>query len=300
MTTLQQRPVGATQQQVPTGPTAGWYADPAGCHQFRYWNGRTWTPGVADSGFVREDPLPEQPCAPLDERARPPLRAAAIGLAGLVLGFLLAAAVALAFHIWAPEHKAWALGVSQAGLWTGMISALVLVSRRYGTGSIRRDFGLRARPVDLAWGLLIAFVARIVVGVVTILVLLAAGRLHTEGSSSGLGAARLDGARLVLMCLFLVVGAPLIEEVFFRGLLLRSLQTRLTIWVAVPVQAVLFSAAHSLSSTGLGLIAQLIGTLLFGLAAGIIVHHFRRLGPTMVGHALFNLVPALVLISISV
>jgi membrane protease YdiL (CAAX protease family) len=178
-----------------------------------------------------------------------------------------------------------------------MLGAVLLVSRRYGTGSIRRDFGVRVRGSDIGWGLLLAIAARIVTGVVATLVLLAAGRLR--GGGSGVGASALDTPRLVLMCLFLVVGAPLIEEIFFRGLLLRSLQTRLSAWVAVPVQALLFAAAHGLSSTGLGLITQLIGTFLFGLAAGIIVVQVRRLGPTMVGHALFNLAPAIALIVLS-
>lgn len=35
---------------------AGWYADPAGRHQHRYWKGRRWTDQVADNGVVTSDP----------------------------------------------------------------------------------------------------------------------------------------------------------------------------------------------------------------------------------------------------
>ncbi|MGC4961589.1 DUF2510 domain-containing protein [Gordonia sp. DT101] len=34
-----------------------WYPDPAGRHQFRYWNGQTWTEHVADAGQQGIDPL---------------------------------------------------------------------------------------------------------------------------------------------------------------------------------------------------------------------------------------------------
>jgi membrane protease YdiL (CAAX protease family) len=288
---------GTSTEVQPAAP-AGWYVDPAGCHEFRYWNGRGWTPGVADRGFVREDALPDQPCAPTEERVRPPLRAAAFGVAGLVAGFAADVVIVLGFRAWAPTHKVAELVVSQAALWAAMLSVVIVVSRRYGSGRIRRDFGLRARPADAAWGLLLAFLARLVAGVVALVVLLAAGRLG-HGTSPGLQPRHLDEARLVLMCLFLVVGAPLIEELFFRGLLLRSFQTRLPVWTAVSAQAVLFSVSHVFSSVGLGIAVQLLGALLFGLAAGFVVNHFRRLGPTIFGHAFFNLVAAIALIVVS-
>jgi hypothetical protein len=36
---------------------AAWYADPSGRHQYRYWDGATWTPSVADDGQASVDPL---------------------------------------------------------------------------------------------------------------------------------------------------------------------------------------------------------------------------------------------------
>lgn len=37
---------------------ANWYADPAGRHELRYWNGLRWTPAVRDRGTDSEDPHP--------------------------------------------------------------------------------------------------------------------------------------------------------------------------------------------------------------------------------------------------
>ncbi len=54
----------ATPPMVP----AGWYADPAGRHEYRYWDGTYWTAGVADGGITATDPL-EAPPPPTQQAA---------------------------------------------------------------------------------------------------------------------------------------------------------------------------------------------------------------------------------------
>jgi len=39
------------------GPPAGWHPDPAGRHEYRYWDGVAWTDQVSDAGAVASDPL---------------------------------------------------------------------------------------------------------------------------------------------------------------------------------------------------------------------------------------------------
>lgn len=39
------------------GPPAGWHPDPAGRHEYRYWDGVAWTDQVSDAGVVAADPL---------------------------------------------------------------------------------------------------------------------------------------------------------------------------------------------------------------------------------------------------
>ena len=38
------------------GPAPGWYPDPHGRHQSRYWDGAAWTEHVADNGITGVDP----------------------------------------------------------------------------------------------------------------------------------------------------------------------------------------------------------------------------------------------------
>jgi hypothetical protein len=48
---------------TPPMPPAGWYADPSGRHEYRYWDGTYWTAGVADGGITAADPLEDPPPA---------------------------------------------------------------------------------------------------------------------------------------------------------------------------------------------------------------------------------------------
>jgi hypothetical protein len=42
---------------APAAPPAGWYPDPAGRHQYRWWDGGQWTADVGDDGVSQQDPL---------------------------------------------------------------------------------------------------------------------------------------------------------------------------------------------------------------------------------------------------
>lgn len=48
---------------TPTTTPAGWYTDPAGRHEYRYWDGVNWTAQVSDGGVTASDSL-ESPPAP--------------------------------------------------------------------------------------------------------------------------------------------------------------------------------------------------------------------------------------------
>jgi uncharacterized protein len=291
MTALEERP--AAEGPSAAGPAPGWYDDPGRRHSLRFWNGTAWTPGVSDSaGQVAEEPLAgpaSPPVRDVDERAVLPARAAVLGVVGLVAGAAVGILLGLGIHAWDPAQRVLLLLAAQGSLWAGMIGSCVLACRRYGSGSMRRDYGVRIRPADAGWGLLLALTSRLLAGLL-VLGLAAASHRLTGSNLSGLTKLRADTPALVLYCLMAVLGAPVIEELFFRGLLLRSLVGRFTVWGAVPIQAVLFCLGHATPGLGLGNVSVLGATLLFGLLAGITVTWLRRLGPTMLGHAAFNLV----------
>lgn len=43
------------------GPKADWYPDPAGRHEYRYWDGNAWTEHVSDSGQVTQEAIGDTP-----------------------------------------------------------------------------------------------------------------------------------------------------------------------------------------------------------------------------------------------
>lgn len=56
---------------------AGWYPDPTGRHQHRYWDGRGWTEHVGSNGTASTDPMPPQPGATAHAAQAEPARPAA-------------------------------------------------------------------------------------------------------------------------------------------------------------------------------------------------------------------------------
>ena len=78
-----------------------------------------------------------------------------------------------------------------------------------------------------------------------------------------------------------MIGAPVIEELFFRGLLFRSLRRRFGPWPAIVGSAVVFGLAHFE-------LLQLPALIAFGLVLGFMAEKSGRLGPGIVAHAAFN------------
>ena len=97
-------------------------------------------------------------------------------------------------------------------------------------------------------------------------------------------------AGLVVLGILLCVGAPLFEELFFRGLLLRGLLGKLSPLgrragpaLAIVLSAVVFALAHFEA-------LQFLGLFGFGLVLGILAWRTGRLGPGIVAHMSFNAV----------
>jgi uncharacterized protein len=85
------------------------------------------------------------------------------------------------------------------------------------------------------------------------------------------------------------VGAPVIEEIFYRGLVQRSFIRRLGTWPGVVVTALIFGAVHFQ-------LLQFVSLALFGLVLGVLAVRSERLGPAIAAHMGFNIVAAVGLI----
>lgn len=201
-------------------------------------------------------------------------------LVGYIVGFVLAN---LATGIWlgvsGAEPGDRTLGLTLAGvlgLWTGFLGAVFLAARRKGSGSVAADFGFRFERPDLRIGLVAGPATQVAIVLGYLLF-----RVEGAGRENDKLVDATHGLGLVVLYLALAVGAPVVEELFFRGLLQRALVRRFGPARGIGVTAVVFGLTH------FDLVA-LPGVTFFGVVLGLLAHRHGRLGPAVVAHVAFN------------
>lgn len=84
------------------------------------------------------------------------------------------------------------------------------------------------------------------------------------------------------LVLFVAVGAPVVEELFYRGLIQRALVDRFGAIAGVTVTGVVFGAVHFS-------VIEFPALTLAGIAFGALYQHTGRLAAPMIAHVTFNL-----------
>lgn len=185
----------------------------------------------------------------------------------------------------------WLIAVTQVPLWVGLLGAPVLAARR-AKSTLAREFGLSIRPVDLPIGVVIGLVGQFL-----LVPLLSWPWLKLLGKSTDdlnrvaeqLVSKASDPLGVVLLVLIVAIGAPIVEEIFYRGLLLRSLQRLMSNWAAIVVCGLVFGASHF---EPLALPALAV----FGMVLAWLAVRSGRLGPSIMAHLTFNSVTVWVLL----
>lgn len=228
---------------------------------------------------------------------------------GLLAGFLLSLVALSVYdsvtHARAGQESYGATALSLFALWAGLLGAVILASRlhdsRSGEGAHRpvvraavEDYGLRARLwPDVPLGLAVGVAAQLFLVPLLELPLLpfVPDLYHklSRPAHSLLGPASSSGeAALVFISLLICVGSPFVEEMFFRGLLLRGLLGRLRGLgprlgpaISIVVSGLFFALVHFEP-------LQFLGLAGFGVVLGLLAWRTGRLGPSMVAHMAFN------------
>jgi membrane protease YdiL (CAAX protease family) len=172
-----------------------------------------------------------------------------------------------------------------------ILVGLVVVSRLKGRGTLRDDFGLVVRARDWPW---LAVGVLLQVASFGMLALLDAvgGELDQQQAVETLE--RSGGPEVVVLVLVVALLAPVVEELLFRGLLLRSLARRTTAVAAVAISAAVFALVHLLDPSTLPVMAPL---LLVGVVAGFRSVRTGDLSQAILIHGGFNLLSAVVLVT---
>ena len=169
-------------------------------------------------------------------------------------------------------------------VWFAYLAVMWFVSERAGTADPVDDFGIRVLPVDLV-GLGIGVLAQLVVVRLVYLPLEAMWPATFTDDELQRNAEdlveRAAGLTTVVLFVLVVFGAPIVEELFYRGLLQRSLLARFNDAVVVVGVAALFAVIHFRP-------IEFPGLFMFGLIVGVAAKLTGRLGMSIMAHIGFN------------
>lgn len=166
------------------------------------------------------------------------------------------------------------------GLWAGYGIGAAWLATSIGDGP-GVEYGAGFAPSDLPLGIVVGLATQVllvplyyVIGVVIDI---------DESESARELVNQADGLLdLTLLLVAVVVMAPLVEELFFRGLLLQSITRAIGALPAVLISSAIFALVH----------VELVvmpGLFMFGVIAAVITLRTGRLGMAWAMHATFNL-----------
>jgi membrane protease YdiL (CAAX protease family) len=215
-------------------------------------------------------------------------------LAAFVASNLVGAAVLLAAGYGAaddPDPPLWLTAVLQVPFWVVLVGGTVLCSRRKGTGDLTVDMGLRAEPRDALVGLPLGALTQLVLVPLLYVPIFWFSDVDPDELSDAARELtdRANGAGVVVLVLLVVIGAPIVEELFFRGFVMGAIDRALGTGWGLWLSALFFGATHFQ-------LLQLPALVLFGLVAGVLVHRYGRLGPAIFAHMAFNAVTIVILL----
>lgn len=263
----------------PSTAPAGWYPDPV-TGDPRYFDGVRWQ----TAGFRVED-VEAHPYLPLS---------AAIGALVVLVVSLVAGKAAVD----AVVDREWPLItyiiISAVISYGPSVGWLYYVRRRWGSGRFA-SVGWRFRWVDLAWGP-VTWLSAVGVQLALAAVVLIFD-IPLSSNVESLSDADADRAYLIATAVAAVIAAPVVEELVFRGLVLRGLLSRVGAVSAVALQGALFGVAHVDPVRGVGNLGLAIVLSGVGVALGTAAYLTRRLGPAVIAHAIFNGVVVAILLS---
>jgi membrane protease YdiL (CAAX protease family) len=168
------------------------------------------------------------------------------------------------------------VGVGVLMVDAALLGSLVPLSRSRGLA--RQDLGLRAAPA--ARSVVLAGVALVVYALIAGLWITV---VHPHSPANTLAGVRNQSTiNVVLTIVAVAVSAPIVEEIFFRGLLYRSLRNQISILPAAVIAGVLFGLVHITSyplatlpvKAAFGVIACLLYERTGSLLPGIGLHSF--------------------------
>jgi membrane protease YdiL (CAAX protease family) len=181
-----------------------------------------------------------------------------------------------------------AITAGSALVTVGVLRAFV-VNR--GRGSLWADLGFTVRIRDWSWAAYGVLLQLAALGMVAAIEAVAG----SEPKQAVVKAIEHSGTPgRILGAVAVVAFAPVAEELLFRGLLLRSLLRRFGAGAAVVLGGLTFAVVHLLDPSAAPLLAPLA---LVGILSGIVAVRTGDLSRSILLHAGFNLLSAILILS---
>jgi membrane protease YdiL (CAAX protease family) len=183
----------------------------------------------------------------------------------------------------------WLQAIVQIPLWACLLGVPIAATITKGNGPVG-DIGLRFRPIDLPVGVSIGVAAQLVlVPLMYWPIMRLIGNQDVSAAARQLTDRATDPLGIVMLFLIVGIGAPIAEEVFFRGLTQHAVVRRSGRWLALFGTAAFFAFTHFE-------LLQFPALFVFGLVLGAMVFATGRLGTSIGAHLGFNLVAAATLV----
>ncbi len=163
-----------------------------------------------------------------------------------------------------------------------------IVSRWKGLGPVS-DWRLAIHARDIGIGLGVAVLGFAAAGLAGMATSSLVGLTDEAAADNTQFLRQAEGTPWLWLILFAaVVGAPVTEELFFRGLTLRAIEKRLGSTWAIWLSALAFTVPHFTNPDWRGTAVLFSSIFVVGLILGWITVKTDRLGPAIIAHMIFN------------
>lgn len=186
----------------------------------------------------------------------------------------------------------WAFALAAIALWVPNMAMLVFVSHRRGTGNFNHDFSFRFKRRDLL-GIPIGIASQLLlVGVVTWPFRQMFPDSFSNHNIDKRATNLVDAAHgywIVLLVMIVAIGAPVVEELVFRGFIQGRMEHRFRPATSLLIGAMWFTVVHVNPIEFPGLFA-------FAIVLGLCFMKTKRLGMSVWAHIAFNATAILLVI----
>ena len=185
------------------------------------------------------------------------------------------------------------LVASMLGQSAATLGFLEFISRRKGRGSLTADFGFAVRARDAVW-ILVGLGTSLALGLMLLPISVLAG--DDAGQEVVKQFQKAEGTVQILFAIGVVLVAPVIEELVYRGLLLRSLLRRMSPVAAIFVSGVVFGSVHVLFDPGAYVALPALATM--GVISAVLAVRSGDLSRSIFFHAGFNLLTTIQILAV--